>query len=323
MNLNELKKIRKLSLLFALLLLSSLQSARGQTIVKLQESESRNLVFTGYIDADKPLPVTICLNVANMSSGHRDWYSVSGWFQHVGEGGPKLPLAGIKTSGLLRLYYFKDPALADTLTNFLYDDYEQYGFWEMINHYHEMGGFLERMTFEDIMGKLEDSMQMGRGIKGEWTDGRLHLPISVYSSKLDVLRYNSILKISHKGKDFYVDLYTLSLPLFYPGEHTVIGYKAEQDKVRVVLSYERASKAYALGACGAGNEDGFLSLELDDEGHLLQLEDFRITSCLEDINYEQGYKNDKQENYIVTDSKSTRMLHFDKENMQLKWQTKK
>lgn len=288
-------------------------SVNAQTTVILEEQDTRNLLFTGYI-GEEAMPVTFCLNVDKMSSGHRDWYSVSGWFRHEGDGEPRLPLAGLKTSGLLTLYYFKEEALADTLLNFRYDDYEQYSFREMMERYHDMGGFLEKITLKNEPGSEN-------GIKGEWTDGKTHLLMKVYRYDMDILRYHSLLKIHHNGSDFYTDLYSLNLPVFYPGEHIVEGYKIVDDTIRIVLSYERASKAYALGACGAGNEDGFLRLEIDGRnGHLLKLDDYRISSCLKNINYKPGYQDEKQESYIVTDAESTRFLNFNKETMELEWE---
>jgi|GEM_PF-2351165 len=293
----------------------------AQTTVTLEESDTRNLLFTASVGKEKIMPVTFCLNVDKMSSGHRDWYSVSGWFQLNRDGEPKFPLAGIKTSELLTLYYFNDDAQADTLLNFRYDDYEKYGFREMMVRYHDMVDFVEKMTFKDVYGEVGTDSVNGRGIRGEWTDGKMHLPINVYRNDLDILQHNSLLKIHHNGSDFYFDLYALNLPLFYPGEHTVEGYAVAGDTVRVVLSYQRASKAYALGACGAGEEEGFLWLAIDGKnGHLLQLEDYRLFSCLKSINSKEGYRDEKQESYIVTDPESTRFLNFNKETMALEWE---
>jgi len=293
----------------------------AQTTVTLEESDTRNLLFTASIGKETTMPITFCLNVNEMSSGHRDWYSVSGWFQLKGDQEPRFPLAGIKTSDLLTLYYFKDEALADTLLNFRYKDYGQYGFREMMERYHDMGGFLEKMTFIDVNGKVGTDSVNGRGIHGEWTDGKMHLPINVCRSDLEILQHNSLLKIHDKGSDFYIDLYALNLPLFYPGEHSVEGYAVVDDTLRVVLSYQRASKAYALGACGAGEEEGFLRLEMDGKnGHLLKLEDYRLFSCLKSINSKVGYQDEKQESYVVTDTESTRFLNFNKETMELEWE---
>ena len=293
----------------------------AQTTVTLEESDTRNLLFTASIGKKATMPVMFCLNVNKMSSGHRDWYSVSGWIQLKRDGEPKFPLVGIKTSELLTLYYFKDEALADTLLNFRYDDYDKYNFREMMVRYHYMADFVEKMTFKDVYGEVGKDSVNGRGIRGEWTDGKMHLPINVYRSDLEILQHNSLLKIHHNGSDFYFDLYALNLPLFYPGEHTVEGYAVVGDTVRVVLSYQRASKAYALGACGAGEEEGFLRLVIDGKnGDLLKLEDYRLFSCLKSINSKVGYQDERQESYIVTDAESTRFLNFNKETMELEWE---
>src|SRR5690606_33192482 len=114
--------------------------AVAQTTVTLEEYETRNLVFTGHIGEGMDMPDTFFLNVENMSSGHIDWYSVSGWYQYDRHGKP-IPLAGIYT-GDLTLYRFAQEALADTLLNFRYDDYEQYSFMRMMQLYHDMEGFL-------------------------------------------------------------------------------------------------------------------------------------------------------------------------------------
>lgn len=314
-------KQQVLTLWTGLLLLICWLPINAQTTVTLEESDTRNLLFTASIGKETTMPVTFCLNVNEMSSGHRDWYSVSGWFQLKGDGEPRFPLAGIKTSELLTLYYFNDEALADTLLNFRYDDNGQYGFKEMMVRYHDMAGFVEKMTFKDVYGEVGTDSVNGRGIRGEWTDGKMRLPINVYRSDLEILQHNSLLKIHHNDSDFYIDLYALNLPLFYPGEHTVEGYAVVGDTIRVVLSYQRASKAYALGACGAGEEEGFLWLAIDGKnGHLLQLEDYRLFSCLKSINAKEGYRDEKQESYIVTDAESTRFLNFNKETMELEWE---
>ena len=287
--------------------------ANGQTTVTLDESDTRNLVFTASIGEKTTEPVTFCLNVGNMSSYHRDWYAVSGWFQHQGDGAPVVPVVGIKTSNRLTVYYFKREAPIDTLVNFRLDDNGKYSFPEMMERYHEMDGFLQKMTFEDSPGA-------GGALDGEWTDGKMQLPIKVYRRNLDILRHHSLLNIHHNGYDCHIDLYALNLPVFYPGEHAVEGYKVVDGKIRIVLSYERASKAYVLGACGAGNEDGFLRLEVDEDGQLLKLDDYRIFSCLQNINYKLGHEDEKLESYIVTDTRSTRFLNFNKETMELEWE---
>lgn len=293
----------------------------AQTTVTLDESDTRSLIFTAYIGNETAMPLTFCLNVEKMSSGHRDWYSVSGWFRHKDNGEPGFPLAGIKTSELLTLYRFNDQALTDTLLNFRLDDYEKYNFQEMMLRYHYMADFLEKMTFKDVYGEVGNDSVNGRGIRGEWTDGKIQLPIKVYRNNLDILQHNSLLKIHHNGSDFDIDLYALNLPLFYPGEHAVEGYAVVGDTVRVVLSYQRASKAYVLGACGAGEEEGFLRLEINScNGHVLKLEDYRLFSCLKSINSKVGYQDEKQESYIVTDAESTRFLNFNKETMELEWE---
>jgi len=314
-------KQKIVTLWMGLVLLINWHPVNAQTTVTLEESDTRNMLFTASVGKKATMPVTFCLNVDKMSSGHRDWYSVSGWFQLNRDGEPKFPLAGIKTSELLTLYYFKDDALADTLLNFRYDDYDKYNFREMMVRYHNMAGFVEKMTFKDVYGEVGKDSVNGRGIRGQWTDGKMHLPINVYRSDLEILQHNSLLKIHHNGSDFYFDLYALNLPLFYPGEHTVEGYAVVDDTVRVVLSYQRASKAYALGACGAGEEDGFLWLAIDGKnGRLLQLKDYRLFSCLKSINAKEGYRDEKQESYIVTDAESTRFLNFNKETMELEWE---
>lgn len=296
-------------------------SVNAQTTVTLEEFDTRNLLFTGSIGKETTIPVTFCLNVDKMSSGHRDWYSVSGWFQFKGNEEPRFPLAGIKTSELLTLYYFNNEALADTLVNFRLDDYGKYNFREMMVRYHYMPNFVEKMTFKDVYGEVGTDSVNGRGIRGEWTDGKMRLPINVYHSDLEILQHNSLLKIHHKGGDFYIDLYALNLPLFYPGEHAMEGYSVVDDALSIVLSYQRASKAYALGACGAGEEEGFLRLVIDGKnGHLLKLEDYRIFSCLKSINYKTGHQGEKWETYIVTDAESTRFLNFNKETMELEWE---
>lgn len=322
MKIKTIRRKEKIVALWAgLILFVCCLPVKAQTTVMLEESDTRNMLFTASIGKEAKMPVTFCLNADKMSSGHRDWYSVSGWFQYKGDEEFRLPLAGIKTSDLLTLYYFNDKALADTLLNFCYDDYEQYGFQEIMERYHFMEDFLEKMTFKDIYGKFEDDSVSGRGIQGEWTDGKIRLPINVYRSDLDILQHNSLLKIHHSGSDFYIDLYALNLPLFYPGEHAVEGYAVVDDTLRVVLSYQRASKAYALGACGAGEEEGFLRLEIDGRnGHVLKLEDYRLFSCLMSINSKVGYQDEKQESYIVTDPESTRFLNFNKETMELDWE---
>lgn len=293
----------------------------AQTTVTLEESDTRNLLFTASIGKETTMPVTFCLNVDKMSSGHRDWYSVSGWFQLKDNEEQRFPLAGIKTSELLTLYYFNDEALADTLLNFRYDDNGQYGFKEMVVRYHDMADFVEKMTFKEVYGEVGTDSVNGRGIRGEWTDGKMRLPINVYRSDLEILQHNSLLKIHHNGSDFYIDLYALNLPLFYPGEHAVEGYAIVDDTLRVVLSYQRASKAYALGACGAGEEEGFLRLIIDGRnGNVLKLEDYRLFSCLKSINSKVGYQDEKQASYIVTDAESTRFLNFNKETMELEWE---
>lgn len=314
-------KRKVVTLLTGLVLLVCWYPISAQTTVTLEESDTHNLLFTASIGKKSKMPVTFCLNVDKMSSGHRDWYSVSGWFQLKGDGEPRFPLAGIKTSELLTLYYFNDEALADTLLNFRYDDNGQYGFREMMVRYHDMAGFVEKMTFKDVYGEVGTDSVNGRGIRGEWTDGKMHLPINVYRSDLEILQHNSQLKIHHNGSDFYIDLYALNLPLFYPGEHAVEGYAVVGDTVRVVLSYQRASKAYVLGACGAGEEEGLLWLLIDSRnGHVLKLEDYRLFSCLKNINSKVGYQDEKQASYIVTDTESTRFLNFNKETMELEWE---
>lgn len=293
--------------------------AIAQTTVTLEEYETRNLVFTGHIGEDMDMPVTFFLNVENMSSGHIDWYSVSGWYQYDRHGKP-IPLAGIYT-GDLTLYRFAQEALADTLLNFRYDDYEQYSFMRMMQLYHDMEGFLEKMTIERIYGKFEHGTETGRTLKGEWTDGKKRLPLRVYRTDVDILQRHSLLNVCHNGANFRIALNSLNIPLIYLGDYSIAGYNVVDGKVRIVLSYDRPSKSYALGMCGAGTESGFLRLELDDKGHLLALDDYLIESCLKNVHYEPGYMDEHEENYIVTDGEGLGwFLRFNKKTMELAWE---
>lgn len=293
--------------------------AVAQTTVTLDEYETHSLVFSGHIGEGMDMPVTFFLNVENMSSGHLDWYSVSGLYQYDRHGTP-IPLAGIYT-GNLTLYRFAQQESADSLVNFRYDDYDQYSFMQMMELYHDIGGFLEKITIEHVYGKFESSTESGRALTGAWTDGKQHLPVRVYRTDVDVLQRFSFLNVQHNGNGFNVDLNTLNIPLFYPGDHSIAGYKVVDGKIRIVLSYDRPSKSYVLGACGAGNESGYLRLELDEKsGHLLALDDYLLSSCLKNVYSEPGYVDEHETNYIVTDGEGLGwFLYFNKETMELKW----
>lgn len=294
-------------------------SAAAQTSVVLNEYETRNLVFSGYLGEKTDMPVTFCLNVENRSFGHVDWYSVSGWYQYDRHEIP-IPLAGMFT-GDLTLYRFAEEESTDSLLHFLHDDYEQYSFMQMMGLYHEMEGFQEKITIEHIYDKFENSAKSGRTLKGEWTDGEKQLSLRVSRTDVAVLQRHSFLQIHHNGIDFRINLNNLNLPLFHPGDHSIAGYKVVDGKIRVVLFYNRMSKPYVLGACGAANETGFLWLELDEKGNLLGLKDYLIVSCLKNVYSEPGYQGEDQENYIVTDGEGLGwFLYFDKKTMELKWE---
>ncbi|MBK1440009.1 hypothetical protein JHJ32_08435 [Parapedobacter sp. ISTM3] len=292
--------------------------AIGQTFVELEEYEIRSLVFSGHIGEGTEMPVTFCLNVEDRSSGHLGWYSVSGWYQYDRHKKP-LALAGIYANQLT-LYHFKQPEPADTLVHFLYDDYDSYSFFDMIEKYHSMEGFLEKITIAYEYGTFENRTVSARMVSGEWTDGRKRLPLRIHRDDMDVLQHHSLLKIKCQGHDFQVNLKALGLPLFYRGDHSVAGYNVVDDKLRIVLSYDRPSKAYALGHCGAGNESGFLWLELDENGRLLRMEDYLMDSCLLGLSSQRGNMDENRENYIVTDGEAQRLLVFNREAMDLKWE---
>lgn len=291
--------------------------ASAQTTVDLEEYETRSRVFTAYVTdtpGTAPTAVTIALNVENMSSGHLDWYSVSGWYQHEGleQPQPRIPLVGIYT-GNLTLYRFDNDALIDSIVNFGYDDYDRYGFMGMMDRYHTMDGYLEKITF----GETEGGSQ-----QGEWVDGDTAHPVEVYAPDMNVLDYNSVLQIHHNGQDLRVSLDRLGLQVsrIYPGAYGVEGYKEVEGKLRVVLSYNRVSRGYVLGMCGGGEETGFLWLELDGEGRVIGLQDYLVWSCLHNISYEMGYHDDHEENYIVTDGDGTGwFLTLDRDTMTLEW----
>ncbi|MFC3196436.1 hypothetical protein ACFOET_02295 [Parapedobacter deserti] len=292
--------------------------AIGQTSVELEEYETRSLAFSGHIGEGTEMPVTFCLNVENRSSGHMGWYSVSGWYQYDRHKKP-IALAGIYANQLT-LYHFKQQEPADTLVHFLYDDYDSYSFFDMIEKYHSMEGFLEKITIAYEYGTFKNSTVSARTVSGEWTDGKKRLPLRIHRGDMDVLQHHSLLKIKCKGRDFQVNLKALGLPLFYPGDHSVAGYKVVGDKLRIVLSYDRPSKAYALGHCGAGNESGFLLLELDENGRLLRMEDYLMDSCLLGLSSQPGNMDESRERYIVSYGDAQRFLVFNSETMELKWE---
>ena len=295
-------------------------SANAQTTVTLEEYEIRSRVFTAYVTdtpGTAPTAVTIALNVENMSSGHLDWYSVSGWYQHAGIDQPRIPLVGIYT-GNLTLYHFGEEALIDSIVNFGYDDYDRYGFMDMMERYHTMDGYLEKITF----GRPEEAPQGGGSQQGEWVDGDTMRSIEVYTPDMNVLAYNSVLQIHHNGRDvrLALDRLNLQVPRIYPGEYSVEGYKEDEGKLRIVLSYQRASRGYMLGMCGAGTETGFLWIELDDDGRVTGLQDYVVESCLQNISSEPGYHDDHEVNYIVTDGDGLGwFLTLDRDTMTLEW----
>ena len=295
-------------------------SANAQTTVNLEAYDIRSHVFTAYVNdtvGAKVSAVTIALNVENMSSGHLDWYSVSGWYQREGLDQPRIPLVGIYT-GNLTLYHFDNEALIDSIVKFGYDDYNRYGFMDMMERYHNMDGYLEKIT----IGRTGRTVNSGL-FEGEWTDGKTTRPMEANMSSLGVLQHQSVLHIDHNGQEIRVSINDLGMPLpqVYPGEHTVKGYKVVDDKLRIILSYDRSSKGYVLGMCGAGTETGFLWLELDEKGRLLGLEDYLIGSCLLNVDSKPGYQDEHEENYIVTDGDGIGWyLTFFRDTMTLEWE---
>ena len=307
---------------WALLLMLSVP-ASAQTTVGLEDYEIRSRVFTAYVTdtpGTAPTAVTIALNVENMSSGHLDWYSVSGWYQRdagLDQPQPRIPLVGIYT-GNLTLYRFDNEALIDSIVNFGYDDYDRYSFMDMMERYHSMDGYLEKITF----GQTEGAPQGGGSQQGEWVDGDTVRSIEVYAPDMNVLEYRSVLQIHHNDQDIRLalDRLGLQLPRIYPGEYTVEGYKEDGGKLRIVLSYQRASRGYVLGMCGAGTETGFLGIEMDGEGRVTGLQDCVVESCLGNISYEMGYHDDHEVNYIVTDGEGFGwFLTFFRDSMTLEW----
>lgn len=313
-------RIRRIAI--GIVLLITCVAVNAQTTVVLEEYETRSQVITAQLGEElgEMTPVTIGLNVENGSSGHRDWYSVSGWYQYEGKNQPRIPLVGIYTYDLT-LYHFNDEALMDSVVNFGYDDYDRFGFMEMMERYHTMGDFLEKITFGRMEGTLRDREEYTGGLQGEWTDGDTSISLVAFNTDLHILQHHSVLNIHHRNRDFRVALNRLGIPTVYPGEYSIEGYKVVDDTLRVVLSYDRTAAAYALGMCGAGSETGFLWLELDEEGRLLTLEDYLLESCLQNIHSESGYRDENEENYIVTDNEGLGWyLTLDRRTMTLEWE---
>ncbi len=289
---------------------SAFQSAQGQLRVELDEFETKNRVFAGTIGDS--LGVTFCLNVHAMSSGNLDFYAVSGWYQYDKYNKP-IPVVGIHTDELI-LYRFDKKEKADTLLNFEYDDYDKRTFWDMMDAYTNMEGFTEKLSFS--YDGYEEGAGVGRLIYGWWEDGEQRLPIKIYESDVDILKRQSILHFQHAENRFSIDLSALNLR---PYGHTLRAYKKIGERIRVVLDFQRPSRMYALGMCGAGTEEGFVWLEVDDKGHVLDTKEYITESCLRSITSEIIKESDDVIQYIVRQEDGETYLTFHQDTLALTW----
>ena len=282
----------------------------GQLKVSLDEYETTNRVFTGYVGENAR--VTFDLNVHAVTPDHLDFYSVEGWY-HYDKYKVKIPLAGIYTDQLI-LYHFTQGNGADTVLNFLYDD--GYHFWDAMDLYATMDAFEEKMTI--TYGGYGQEAGAVTSLTGQWTNGEKELPIVVNGDDLNILQRHSVLTIENGKDTFHVDLAALKIT---PYGNSVHAYKNVDGKIRVLLDYRRPSKPYAPGMCGGGEEAGFLWLEFDKKGTLLAMEDFLMESCLLNLQAEQTYEDDEGLTYLIMGSKENgdQVLRLDKATLLLSW----
>jgi hypothetical protein len=94
-----------------------------------------------------------------------------------------------------------------------------------------------------------------------------------------------------------------------------VGLHSSKTENRVLLQYDYTSKPYSQGMCGAGMEQGYVTLRFDGAYNLVSFEDVQTESCLYNIFSETDEKNG---NLILTnkDGKNQKWL-VDAKNAQI------
>lgn len=233
----------------------------AQQNVQLQHITTNEKIFTGNIDGNE---ITLYLHAEETSPGHRNLYSVSGWYFYD-KYQKQIPLVGVVNSDQLTLYQFDDKLKRDTVLHFLY---EQGIFWETMAHYDSLEGWVEKF---DI-----NYPQQNEPITGVWQMASKQLPVQLNDNDLFFRDEYFLLNI-FDGKDTTtINLTALKLP---PGLH-LSKYLFTKTGLSVLLDYSHPSRGYALGMCGAGDEEGVVFLQFDKQFRLINLQNKLLNSCL-------------------------------------------
>lgn len=241
--------------------------------------------FTGTIDGK--YKITLYLKYFKTSGEHLGIYSVTG-FYYYDKIKTKIPLVGIY-DGALVLYKFPPKSAKDSLIlNF--ENYGSQNFWDEIETYKNLDGYEEKFT-------------IGSKGKVQWQSKTKVLPLEIKSADLHLIHTYEYLVLSIGTKETKINVKDLKLT---ESGFSLVNANWQNNRIRLMLNYSFGSRAFVMGMCGAGTEEGYYVLEFDKNARLVSKQHLQTESCLENIYTEkQKTKDPEQEKWLVKTNDST------------------
>ena len=272
--------MKKLLFLLAIVLIQ-LNTVAQNVFPRVEKITTNEKILHGYIA--KKYPITIYLKVHKSSGFHTNINKLKGWY-YYNNIKTKIPLVGVNGEELV-LYQLKDE------NAFLNKDLDG---WSDLEAIENISDYLEKFVISKENSK--------------WFSKGKELEVSINNNNISISKENEYLRLS-KERSFNLDQFIAKeFTLLYANEN------------RFILGYAYNSKANLVGYCGAGNEEGYLSLVFDENG-LKEFEEFPIESCIDDIYYKElNSNNNNQVVYEVFDSsdKISHKLIISKESVNIK-----
>ena len=219
---------------------------------------------------------TFYLKKINLAPLSKATYSVKGWMTTTLSEGKK-PIVGLYDGNSLTLYYFKKEKQRDSILHFK----NKGGPRERIQKAKEAKNFVTKIVFQRTQ----------KGISGSYESNHLKKEIHLISGDISVFKEQNILEINSKNA---LDL--LQLSRFYKN------LKIEaSNKKNILLTYIAPSTSYSYGRCAAGEEKGYLLLNLNKDNLIKSTKNVITDSCLLGITTNKIKKETKYiTNYFLT-----------------------
>lgn len=275
-------------LITSLVWISLFSSAKAQQSgVYMEEFTISDQVLHGQID--EKYSITAYLKFEEYSPENWLSFSVSGWYyyDHVKK---KIPLVGIYYGDGITLYSFTDRLRADSIKHMTSTVTNP---WETTDELINRSGYIEK--FELAYSEYSYS--------GTWKSEKKTLGVRLNTSSIDLDKREEFLVLPlPKNEKKHIALSQFG-PYAYG--YSIFASRTDAAGFKVLLKYEMNSTANPNGMCGAGMEIGYLLLNFDPKGNLLDYHLEDVESCLGNFWSEMNEvpnTGGKTVSYTITDS---------------------